>query len=214
MSIRARLLPPFDRRFARVVTDVVLRQPALWRVLRGPMRRQFHRLAPVWDEFRDPNHLASLEVALAAVDAPPARALDLGTGTGAAALAIARRFPECDVVGVDLADGMLEKARSKVPPDLAGRVRFQQADAAELPFSDGAFDLVTLANMIPFFDEIARVVAPGGRALFAFSSGPRTPIYVPPETLRGELGERGFGEFADFSAGDGTALLARKRSGA
>jgi hypothetical protein len=44
----------------------------------------------------------------------------------------------------------------------------------------------------------------------SFSAGPQTPIWVPPERLRAELARRGFAEFADFEAGGGTALLARK----
>ena len=58
--------------------------------------------------------------------------------------------------------------------------------------------------MIPFFDELARVVAPGGAVVFAFSGGADTPIYVPSERLRGELGRRGFADFAEFVAGRGT----------
>ena len=64
--------------------------------------------------------------------------------------------------------------------------------------------------MIPFFDEVARVLAPGGHALFAFSGGAGTPIYVPPEKLRAELEQRGFTEFAELAAGRGNGLLARK----
>jgi hypothetical protein len=64
--------------------------------------------------------------------------------------------------------------------------------------------------MIPFFDELARVVAPGGRLVFGFSSGERTPIYVPPERLRSDLSRRGFGEFAEFAASGGISFLARK----
>jgi hypothetical protein len=64
--------------------------------------------------------------------------------------------------------------------------------------------------MIPFFDELVRVVARPGFVVFSFSRGAQTPIYVPPETLRRELGARGFDEFAEFAAGDATALLARK----
>ena len=105
---------------------------------------------------------------------------------------------------------MVEQARRKLPSELAARVRFEQADSAHLPYPDGAFQLVGLANMIPFFDELARVLAPGGSALFGFSDGPRTPIYVPPDRLRAELGRRGFSDFAEFSVGSGTALLARK----
>jgi ubiquinone/menaquinone biosynthesis C-methylase UbiE len=90
-------------------------------------------------------------------------------------------------------------------------VSFQVGDAAELPFDDGAFELVTLANMIPFFDELSRVTAPDGAIVFSFSRGSETPIYVPPERLRRELGRRGFAQFADFSAGPATALFARRR---
>ena len=200
------------RKFARLATTAVVRRPALWRVFRGPLRRQFDALATRWDEIRSANplHLAALEQALEAIEPPARRVLDLGTGTGAAAFAVTQAFPEADVVGADLAPAMVEEARRNTPPELAGRLRFEVADAAHLPYAEGAFDLVCLANMIPFFDELARVLAPGGSALFGFSDGPRTPIYVPPDRLRAELGRRGFSDFAEFSVGSGTALLARK----
>jgi len=175
------------------------------------MRAQFDNLAPRWDQMRSADPFASLERALENVDGSPARALDLGTGTGLAAFLVARRFPNAEVVGVDLAPRMLDEARRNTPPELAGRVSFQQADASRLPFPDGSFELVTLANMIPFFDELARVTAPGGWVVFSFSAGPETPIWVPPERLRAELARRGFADFADFQAEPGTGLLARKR---
>ena len=114
------------------------------------------------------------------------------------------------MVGVDLAEDMLAEARKLTPPELADRVRFERADAERLSYPDGSFDLVSLANMIPFFEELARVTAPGGAVVFSFSAGPETPIYVPPEVLRARLSEHGFAEFADFAAGNGTALSARK----
>jgi hypothetical protein len=64
--------------------------------------------------------------------------------------------------------------------------------------------------MIPFFDELARVVTPDGHVVIAFTAGAETPIYVRPERVRGELSRRGFAEFAELSAGRGTALLACK----
>jgi SAM-dependent methyltransferase len=201
------------RRFARLATDLAVRQPRLWPLLRRPLARSFDRIAPQWDAMRDPQHLAPLEAALEAVPAAPARALDLGTGTGAAAVAIARRWPDAEVVGVDVAEAMLAEARRKLPAELDGRVRFELADAASLPFGAASFDLVTLANMIPFFDELDRVLAPGGHAAFAFSVGAETPIYVAPERLRAGLAARGFTDFAEFAAGRGTAFLARKGAG-
>jgi ubiquinone/menaquinone biosynthesis C-methylase UbiE len=199
------------RKFARLTTNQVVRRPQLWRLFRPLIRVQFDRLAPVWDQMRDPAAFKPLEVALAAVD-PPRRALDIGTGTGSAAFVIARRFPSAEVVGVDLAGEMIGEAKRKTPLELADRVRFEQVDAEQLPYPDGSFDLVTLANMIPFFDELERVTAPEGVVVFSFSGGAETPIYVPFDRLRAELSSRGFADFADFSVGRGIALLARKRT--
>ena len=198
------------RKFARLTTNAVVARPRLWRLFRRAVRRQFDALAPHWDEIRSPGHLAAYQRALAALATPPARALDLGTGTGDGALAIAAMFPDARVVGADLAEGMLAQAREKLSTETADRIRFERADAAQLPYADESFDLVAHANMIPFFDELTRVLAPGGQVLFAFSGGDATPIYVAPERLRAELEGRGFTEFADFAAGHGTALVARK----
>jgi SAM-dependent methyltransferase len=198
------------RRFARVTTNAVVARPRLWRAFRWLTRAQFDRLAPVWDSMRRPEAFAALERALEALPEVPKRVLDLGTGTGLAAFVAARHFPESEVVGVDLASCMVSQARRNTPAELAERVTFEQADAARLPFEDGTFDLVQLANMIPFFDELARVTAPDGHLVLSFSAGPETPIWVPPERLRRELGAHGFTDFADFEAEGGTALLARK----
>jgi ubiquinone/menaquinone biosynthesis C-methylase UbiE len=200
------------QRFARLATDVAVRWPRLWRLFRPFIRREFDRIAPEWGQMRSADAFEPLVAALAGLAGPPRRVLDLGTGTGQAAFLVAARFPETDVVGADLSPEMIAAARSATPPELDGRVRFELADAAALPYDDGAFDLVTLANMIPFFDELTRVTAPGGALVFSFSVGAETPIYVPPERLRSELERRGFTDFAEFSAGRGTSLLARKRT--
>jgi ubiquinone/menaquinone biosynthesis C-methylase UbiE len=189
---------------------VAVRNPRLWGLFRAGMRRQFDTLAPSWDAMRLEGYLASHERALDAVEGTPRRILDLGTGTGAAAFVAAKRFPEAEVVGVDLSEQMLAEARGKTPPELAGRVRFERADGSRLPYPDASFDLVTLANMIPFFDELARVTAPGGTVAIAFSSGAETPIYVPLERVQAELQRRNFSHVTTFSAGPGQSLLARK----
>ena len=207
-------LDQLGRRFARFTTNQVVRRPRVWPLFRWLTRRQFDRVAPSWDEMRAPEAFASLEAALVAVEEEPRRILDLGTGTGKAAFLLARRYPQADVVGVDLSPAMLAEARALTPPELVERVRFEEADAERLPYPDASFDLVSLANMIPFFPELERVTRPGGAVVFSFSGGADTPIYVPPEVLRRELGKRGFSDFADFAAGNGTALLARKGSAA
>ncbi len=108
----------------------------------------------------------------------PASILDLGTGTGHGARALKRRFPGAQVVAVDIAPGMLERARRQSSwLRRFGRVR---ADAYALPFRDGAFELVFSNLMLQWCDdldavfaEIARVLAPGGLLLFS-TFGPGT----------------------------------------
>ena len=197
------------QRFARLVTDAVVRRPVLWHVFRRPLTRMFDGLAPTWETRIGPHHLSALDLALEDV-VSPVRILDLGTGTGVVAQALAERYPEAKVVGIDLSSGMIEEARRKLPPELAGRVGFEVGDASALACADGAFDLVVLSNMIPFFDELSRVVAPGGTLVLSFSKGAETPIYVTSEVLRRELGRRGFAEFAEFSAEPATALRAKR----
>jgi SAM-dependent methyltransferase len=199
------------QRFARAVTVAVVRVPPLWRILRRPLTRNFDRLAPEWDVSRvDPARLAAMEAALGAVDPAPARVLDLGTGSGAAARLASARWPDAAVTGADVSTGMIAEAtRLADSPNQSYRV----ADASALPFADGSFDLVTLNNMIPFFDELARVTAPGALVAIAYARGARTPIYVPLDRIRSSLEQRGFTHIANFEvSGGGQSLLARKQS--
>ena len=192
-----------------MVTDAVVRRPLVWRLLRRPLRTMFDTLASTWETRIGPHHLWALDLALADVS-PPLRVLDLGTGTGVVAISLAERYPDAEVVGIDLSTGMIEEARRKLPPELSGRLSFEVGDAAALEFPDGHFDLVVLSNMIPFFDELARIAAPGGTLVLSFSRGAETPIYLTPDRLRRELGRRGFAEFAEFSADSAMALRAKR----
>ena len=127
---------------------------------------------------------------------------------------MAERFPQAEVLGVDLAPAMVEQAAQPAAARVSSaRVRFEVADASALPVRTGSFDLVVLLNMIPFFAELARVTAPGGTVVVSHVSGPSTPIWTPPETLRAKLAPLGFARFEELAVGDGTALLARKAGG-
>jgi SAM-dependent methyltransferase len=193
------------QRFVRLVTDVVVRVPFAWRLFRGSLTRSFDKLAPTWEGRISDERLAPMKVALGGLAEPPATVLDLGTGTGRVARLVAEAWPQAKVVGADVSPGMIEEARR-----LGGSIQYDVADAAALPYENGAFELVTLSNMIPFFDEVARVTAPGGSVIVAYTMGDRTPIYVPFTRVRRELERRGFSHVADFDAGTGTALLAKK----
>jgi ubiquinone/menaquinone biosynthesis C-methylase UbiE len=149
--------------------------------------------------------LAPYEAALARIPDPVEDVLDVGTGTGAGARALRARFRDANVIGADVADAMLAEARKYAP-----EITFVHGDAADLPFEAESFDLVAHNNMIPFLDEVTRVLRPGGWTLFAFSSGPETPIWVEPDRLRTELERRGFTDFAEIAAGRGKAVVARR----
>jgi ubiquinone/menaquinone biosynthesis C-methylase UbiE len=193
-------------KFARLATDVVVRRPALWALFRRPLIRMFDALAPEWDATRlSPQHLDPFNAAIALVDASPARILDIGTGTGVAARALAARWPEAEITGVDLSEAMIREAQARATSE---REHYLTADASALPFEEGAFDLVTQVNMIPFFDELARVTAPGGTVVVAYSRGPQTPIWVPLARVQEELAGRGFGRFEEVWVGAGRSLLA------
>jgi SAM-dependent methyltransferase len=196
------------QRFARLATDAVVRWPQLWPLFRPLVRRQFDRLAPVWDQMRMEDAFAAYEATLERIDGAVGRALDVGTGTGAGARLLKKRFPDAEVLGVDLATGMLDEARRLVPG-----VSFVEGDAARLPFGDDSFDLVAHQNMIPFVNQVDRVLKPAGWVLFAFSAGPETPIWVEPDRLRRELERRGFTDFAEIAAGRGIAVVARAPDG-
>lgn len=195
------------RRFARLVTNAVMRWPRLWPLFRPVIRRSFDRLADSWDARMLEDSLAPYEAALGRIS-DVERALDVGTGTGAGARAIRARFPTAEIAGVDVAPAMLEEARRLVPG-----VEFVPGDAARLPFDRASFDLIAHNNMIPFLDEVTRVLRPGGWTIFAFSAGPETPIWVKPERLRTELERRGFTDFAEIGAGRGAAVVARRGDG-
>lgn len=124
--------------------------------------------------------LARRMVALAGV-APGHAVLDLGTGTGVAALVAAAAVGAGGrVVGLDLSDGMLEIARENAARSgLADRVRFVKGDAERLDFPEGSFDVVlTLFALLhlPHPDdalrEMLRVLKPSGALVIGVGSGP------------------------------------------
>ncbi|MBV9248321.1 MAG: class I SAM-dependent methyltransferase [Acetobacteraceae bacterium] len=93
--------------------------------------------------------------------------LDAGCGTGFLSLELASRGHR--VTGVDFAPAMLAEARRKAAQHGA-EVRFEEADAEQLPFASGSFDLVvsrhvlwTLPHPEMAIDEWIRVLRPGGR---------------------------------------------------
>jgi ubiquinone/menaquinone biosynthesis C-methylase UbiE len=207
-------IPARTRLIGRTLTAVVAHAPVLWPLIRPPMRRFFDGLAQGWDErtsARSVEHLAALAAAAARVDPAPERVLDLGTGTGEAALFLAREFPQASVRGIDIAEEMVRLAQAKVGLDPSGRIAFRVADAANLPYEAESFDLVAQLNMPPFFAEIGRVLRPGGHVIVAASSGERTPFYTPAAVLERGFRRHGIEAVDDGTTGPGPWFLGRHR---
>lgn len=111
------------------------------------------------------------------------RWLDLCTGTGEMAMALAGRATgETRVFAVDFSLPMIRQARSK--PNAVG-VEFLISDAATLPFGEGTFDLVTISfatrnlessrPLEVFFGEVHRILSPGGTMVHLETSQPTNP---------------------------------------
>ncbi|MEJ6580085.1 MAG: ubiquinone/menaquinone biosynthesis methyltransferase [Akkermansiaceae bacterium] len=113
-------------------------------------------------------------------DWDPGTVLDVATGTGDLALEIQGKCPEAKVLGTDFCPEMLAHA------DQSGVQETQVADAMNLPFEKGRFDVVTAAfglrNMANWQDavkEMARVIKPGGHLLVLDFSLPRGILKKP-----------------------------------
>jgi ubiquinone/menaquinone biosynthesis C-methylase UbiE len=109
-----------------------------------------------------------------------ARALDVATGIGFTALALA---PQCRrVIGVDLTHGMVAEAQHLAAERGVSNVLFCLGDAEAVPFRDGAFDLVTCRHAAHHFPnlarglaEMARVVKRGGAVILDDTCAPEAP---------------------------------------
>lgn len=113
--------------------------------------------------------------------AKPATILDIATGTGDLAIAMAKAT-DAKITGFDLSAGMLEVGRKKVSEqNLANRIEMIQGDAENMPFADHSFDVITVAfgvrnfeNLSKGLDEIYRVLKPGGKFIILEFSQPES----------------------------------------
>jgi SAM-dependent methyltransferase len=98
-----------------------------------------------------------------------ARILDVGCGFGGTIAHLNDRLSGCRLVGLNIDERQLARARKLVSARPGNSVQFVQGDACELPFGEGAFDIVLAVECIfhfpsrrRFFSQAARVLRPGG----------------------------------------------------
>ena len=117
--------------------------------------------------------------------AKPGRILDVATGTGDLAIAMARRIRDVQVLGVDLSEQMLAVARRKIEARvLDGRIVLDRGDAERLAVADASVDVATVAFGVRNFGdlgaglrELARTIKPGGKVVILEFSRPRNRVF-------------------------------------
>lgn len=201
------------RRIGQAICALVLWAPWSWPLIRGAVMRYFDGRAADWDERTGAggaDHLAALARAALEVRPAPERVLDIGAGTGAGTLFLAREFTSARIRGIDLSEAMIDVARSKVGLDPEGRIAFRVADAADLPYEEEAFDLVVQTNVPVFLDQLKRVLRDDGFLIIASSRGDRTPFYTDHVWLARALQRQGFEVVSEGTAAAGSYLVARR----
>ena len=156
----------------------------------SPIAAMFDRISPKYDAL---NHLLSLNIdkvwrrkaAKTATKKQPNAILDLATGTGDLAIALAKRNPQAHIIGMDISEKMLDIGKAKVAQQMMeNQIELGLGDAASLPFEGDSFDAVTVAfgvrnfeNLDNSLSEIHRVLKQDGLiVILEFSMPERFPV--------------------------------------
>ena len=142
---------------------------------KNQVSKMFDNIAP-WYDFL--NHFLSLGIDIswrkkairALKPVQPKMMLDVATGTADLAIEANRQLNPEKIIGVDIANEMLEVGRKKLrKKSLDEKIELQLGDSENLPFSDNTFDAVTVAFGVRNFEnleigmrEMNRVLKPGG----------------------------------------------------
>lgn len=112
------------------------------------------------------------------------RILDVATGTADLAIELSR-IKNSDITGIDISAGMLKKGDEKIArAGLKKQIHLQLADSEDLPFNDAEFDAVAVAfgvrnfeNLQAGFQEMLRVIKPGGHLYVLEFSKPKNKLF-------------------------------------
>ncbi len=154
------------------------------------IRDLFNRIAPRYDAF---NHTLSLSIdrwwrrrtVRIVGGMQPSAILDVATGTGDLAIAMAERIAGATVTGVDLSPEMLEVARTKIARrGLGGRISLAEGDVEHLDIATASMDVVTVAFGVRNFAdaeaglrEMHRTLKAGGKIVVLEFSRPRNRLF-------------------------------------
>jgi ubiquinone/menaquinone biosynthesis C-methylase UbiE len=121
------------------------------------------------EDFRQAAENLSVKMCEAAKITDNQKVLDVGCGFGGTIATINERYTNMDLVGVNIDERQLARARRIVVPTETNNIEFVEADACKLPFENDSFDVVLAVECIfhfpsreRFFKEVKRVLKPGG----------------------------------------------------
>ncbi len=148
---------------------------------RDHVAEAYGRWAPVYDIVFGPVFRQGRRAAVKAAEAVGGRVLEVGVGTG---LSLADYGRGTRIVGIDISEPMLEKARKRVAAQGLARVEaLEVMDAEHLTVPDASFDVVVaqyvvtaIPNPEKALDEFVRVVRPGGEIILTTRIGAETGI--------------------------------------
>ena len=185
--------------------------------------KTYGRWAPVYDLVFGTVFERARHAAVAATNRVGGRILDVGVGTG---MCLPLYAPATQVVGVDLSEAMLRKARKRVVEQRLRHVeKLEVMDAEHLDFPAAAFDAVVaqyVINTVPHpeaaLDEFARVLKPGGEIILVnrvgAEDGPRRTfehLFTPVAQRLGWRSEFPWERFARWiERSDGMRLIERR----
>ena len=184
----------------------------------------YGRWAPVYDLVFGPVFKRGRAAAVIAAEQVGGRILEVGVGTG---LSLSSYAPTSRVVGVDISEPMLEKARGRVAKQKLRHVEsIALMDAETLDFATSSFDVVVaqyvvtaIPNPEKALDEFLRVVRPGGEIILTSRLGAETGVrgtiekWLMPLTSRmGWRTEFSWARYGDWLAASPTARLVERRA--
>lgn len=145
------------------------------------VKKAYARWAPFYDLVFGAVFAPGRRAAIAAAERVGGRILEVGVGTG---ISLPGYSPHNRIVGIDLSDAMLRKARQRVETMGLGNVeRLEVMDAEHLSFPDASFDVAvahyvisTVPDPESALDELARMVRPGGEIVILSRIGAETGL--------------------------------------
>lgn len=178
---------------SRAAEDANADQRAYWTTNAGPRWLEFERSL---DRLLEP---VGAHLVAHAVPAPGDAVLDVGCGTGATTIELAAKVGRHGrVVGIDIAEPFLARARERARAAGADRVEFLSADAQTYPFVPASFDLVQsrfgvmfFADPVAAFANLRKASRPEGRCCFASWAGiDQNPWFkIPRDAAVARLGK-------------------------